>query len=259
MQKLIVASLVLVLGCPTIANVGPYPPPIALDDHHSDTYEWFFLEGFWLQVNFPTSMNTRELQHYTRTIVRLGDQLRKAKALLPQDSIAKLQTTVNLFLKDDCSQGGAVGYFRQSAELGGRSWITIECFEFMSSVLLSGTQSDSTIEGKRVWSNQTLMIHELAHAWHDLWVKDGWDNDTIKAFYRHAKRCYGNPDDPYYWEKHEKEFFADFTGMYLIGHWDYPRTLYKIPNKFRELIRRSWTNEHDCTDCESTLGVCEYL
>ena len=258
-QKLFLASLLSVLSCVTVADVGPSSPPFELDEHHSNVYEWFLIEGFWVQVRFPTSMDTQELRHYTRTIVRLSHQLQRAKALLPHDSVAKLQTTVYIFLKDDCSTDGAVGYFRQGEDDGGQSWITLECFEFVSSVLLPGNQSDSRINGNDVWSNQTLMIHELAHAWHDRFMKDGEDNDTIKAFYRHAKQCYGNADDPYYWEEDETEFFADFTGMYFLGHWDYPRTLYKMPFTFREMIRRSWSGEHDCTGCESKLGECVYL
>lgn len=258
MKKLIVACLFSALSCATVANVDPPPPAFELDDHHSNTYEWFLIEGFWMQVRYPTSMDTEELQYYTRTILRLRHQLQKARALLPPAAVAKLQTTVNFFLKDDCS-AGEVGYWRNREVQNSRSWIIVECFEFTSSLLRSGVRSGAILDGRRIWSNQSLLIQELARAWHDRFMIDGEDNDTIKAFYRHAKQCYGNPDEPYAWEQDETTFFRDFSAMYFLVHWDSPLTLYKMPYSFNELIRRSWTNEYDCTDCESNLGECVEL
>ena len=254
-QRVILTSLFIVFNFVVAASSRPDTPPIELDDHHSDTYEWFLIEGFWTQIRFPESMDVEELEQYTRTLVRLINQLKKAKALLPADAVAKLQTVTHIFLKDDCSSRGLIGYFRQSEEDGGKSWIALECFDRTSSILMTGVTFDNRIDGNPVWANQTLMIHELAHVWHDRFMADGEDNETIKAFYEHAKRCYSDADDPHYWESDELEFFADFTTMYFLGHWDPPNSVYAMPASYRRLFHRSWTKA-ECPNCESLLGPC---
>lgn len=42
--------------------------PVALDDHHSDHYEWLNLQGFWVQVRFPEDMNLGMIEDYTETL-----------------------------------------------------------------------------------------------------------------------------------------------------------------------------------------------
>lgn len=247
----IVGQSSLALGEPTTDDV-----PVALDAHHSDRYAWSNIQGFWTQIRLPQEMDLEMSEDYTELLDLLNRQLKRAKGVLPETAFAKLQTKVYIFVKDDCTEGGDVYYWRGSgAEVG---WIILHCFEFLQNILDDAYSGGESVHGNRVWGAPGTLVHELAHGWHDLFVDDGFDNRMIEEFYDHAVDCLGNtqPDgDPYYWESNEREFFADFTIMYYLSHWDPPGRVWNMQQKYRRLVIRLW-NEDEYPDWDDELDSC---
>ena len=152
----------------SIARVEATKPavPVELDQHHSNHYEWLKIQGFDVQVRFPFDMDLEMQQDYTATLNLLNRQILRAKAVLPQRAIAKLQSKVFFFIKDDCSNGGMVDYWRlDGAEVG---WITLHCLRFSSNALEDAYHGGENVYGRAIWGNPTVITHELAHAWQDL-------------------------------------------------------------------------------------------
>ena len=241
----------LTLSKPTTDDIT-----VGLDEHHSDHYEWLQIQGFWLQVRFPEEMDLEMIEHYTQTLNLLNRQLKRAKGVLPEISVAKLQEKVRFFLKDDCTENGSVSYYRYD-DTPDRGWIFLHCFQYLRNVLADAFHGAERVHGRRVWGHPGIILHELAHGYHDLVVEDGYDNQMIKEFYDHALDCLGNTDtnDPYYWEQDETEFFADFTVMYYLIHWDPPGGVWKMPYMYRRMILRLWQRE-EYEDWQDDLNSC---
>lgn len=231
--------------------------PVALDEHHSDHYEWLNIQGFWVQVRFPESMDLGMIEDYTETLDLLNRQLKRAKGVLPETAISKLQTKTNIFIKDDCTDGGNVSYWRDE-DSDNNGWILLHCFQFLQNVLDDAFHGAETVHGLQVWGHPGIIIHELAHSWHDQFVDGGYGNNMIEEFYDLAVGCLGASDpgeEPYYWESNKEEFFADFTVMYYLSHWDPPARVWNMPRKYRLLINRLW-NEDDYGNWENQLSEC---
>ena len=229
--------------------------PVALEEHHSDHYEWLNVQGFWVQVRFPEEMSLSMIEHYTETLDLLNRQLKRSKGVLPETAIAKLQTRTNVFIKDDCTDGGSVSYWRDDDDDTG--WIILHCFHYLRNQLNDAFHGGESVQGLRIWGHPGIILHELAHAWHDLFVDGGFHNNMIDDFYEHAVDCMGNTDtnDPYYWETDEAEFFADFSVMYYLTHWDPPSNVWEMQRKYRLLINRVW-NEDVYQNWEDQLIEC---
>lgn len=239
------------------ADVETDDIPVELDDHHSSTYRWIEIEGFSLQVRLPEEMEVDMADHYTLVLKLVGRQLRRAKGLLPDSAIAKLLPKIRIFLKDDCTRDGGVFYVRERDSVDENGWIILHCFEYLVGALGDAYFAHPGPTGELVWGNHGMFVHELAHAWHDLHMEDGYRNEMIEDFYDHAVSCLANEDtsDPYYWESDDEEFFADFTVMYYLSHWDPPHNIHNMPAKYRRLITRAW-NEVEYVDYESALTSC---
>lgn len=239
------------LSEPTMEDIA-----VGLDNHHSNHYEWMNVQGFNVQVRLPEEMDVEMQEHYTETLNLLNRQLVRAKSVLPELAVSRLQTSVYIFLKDDCTEDGTVSYLRYD-DTPDQGWIFLHCFQYLRNVLQDAGHGGERVHGRRVWGHPGLIVHELAHGWHDLFVEDGYNNSMIEDFYDHAVDCLGNTDtsDPYYWEQHETEFFADFTVMYYLSHWDPPRINWEMQRKYRLLIIRLW-GEDEYEDWEDQLDSC---
>ena len=158
------------LSQPLVDNV-----PIALDDHHSDQYEWINLEGFWIQIRLPEQMDVDQLSDYTQMLDLLHRQLKRAQGVLPERAFAQLQSKVQFFVKDDCSDGGDIYYLRYESQPD-VGWVTMHCFKYLRNVLEDGYHGGELVHGRNIWGYPGIILHELAHGWHDLIVEDGYDN-----------------------------------------------------------------------------------
>ncbi len=68
--------------------------------------------------------------------------------------------------------------------------------------------------------NRPILLHELLHAYHNLKIKDGFQNAQIRMFYEQARNNYPNFQNEYFLSN-AKEFFAVTASIYLFG--DIPR------------------------------------
>ena len=240
----------LVLDEPTSDDVT-----VGLDNHHSDHYEWMNIQGFWVQVRFPDEMDVDMQDHYTETLDLLNRQLERAIGVLPESAAAQLKTRVKVFLKDDCTDGGTINYWREDGEDEG--WLILHCFQYLRNVLNDAYHGGEMVHGSRIWGYPSLILINLAYGWHDLVVDGGFDNSMVEDFYDHAVDCLGNSDttNPYSWELDEVEFFAIFTAMYYLSHWDPPRSVWGMQYKYRALIDKLW-NEQEYENWEDELVSC---
>ena len=241
--------------------IDSVPPPVALDDDDPVQvhYEWLNIQGFDVQVQVPQEMDVDTIADYTQTINLLNRQLERAKGVLPEYAVAKLQSGLYIFIGDDCTVGGSAYYWRNDDtsddDTPDRGWIVLLCFHYLSNVLDDAYHGGESIQGRVVWGNYGLVLHELAHGWHDLFVDDGFENRMIREFYDHAKACMGNVNDPYYWETDGNEFFAEFSVMYYLTHWDPPGRVWNMQRKYRILVIRLW-HGHEYENWENELASC---
>ena len=228
---------------------------VGLDDHHSDRYEWLNIQGFWVQVRFPEEMDVDMQEHYTETLDLLNRQLQRATGVLPESASAHLKTKIQVFLKDDCTDGGNILYWREDGSVHG--WLLLHCFQYLRNVLDDAFHGGEMVHGSRIWGYPSIILRTLAYGWHDLAVDGGFDNRMVEDFYDHAVDCLGNSDtaNPYNWELDEVEFFAMFSVMYYLSHWDPPRNVWEMQFKFRSLIVNLW-NGQEYEDWEDELDSC---
>lgn len=243
-KSLICCIALLVVQFATASDVHNPRSDFGLDDHHSDAYRWIVIEGHPVQIGLPRNMDVQLSTNFLYALDRLRKQIRRAHGVLPPMAVARLQTKVRIFLGDDCTEGGLVQYRRPQDNDREFGWIVLHCFQWISSVLDDAFHAGKGADDSTtVWGNPTLITHELAHAWHDLFMDDGWDNAMVEAFYNHALTCYVNDNDesaPWYWQSNKEEFFAEFTVMYFLSHWDEPEIKWNMDAGFRRMILRAW-------------------
>lgn len=193
-----------------------------------------------------------DLSELTDTVIMseittaLREQLRVVNGVLPQPALNNLQTRVEIKIDSRCDWGARAVYFS--------AWddILFRCYEY-ALALLKYSDPCLYVEAKSsyVCVNEVIVLHEIAHAFHDIFVKDGFQNECIRESYARAVDFYdsdvepryqGNRDE--YWRSNPKEFFADFSVMLWHRHWDEPLTRHRMNAYFREPIRSLWLGKY---------------
>ena len=104
----------------------------------------------------------------------------------------------------------------------------------------------------------TLLIHELAHAYHDRFLEDGFNNDDIEDAYDVAKES-GDYDDnavmypwwddlfvEHYGMTDASEFFATMTETFFLDYYTYPFNVALLWSHDRDtynLILNAWYSQ----------------
>ena len=176
----------------------------------------------------------------------LGSQLRVVNGLLPQPALNNLQTSVEIKIDNRCNWGARAAYYTEGRD------VLFRCYEYALAIL---KYSDPCLyvasEAKYVCVNENIVLHEVAHAAHDILIRGGFGNECINESYLIARDFYdkdrepmyqGNKDE--YWRINAREFFAEFSVMLWHRHWDEPLTRHRMNAYFREPIRNLWLGKY---------------
>ncbi len=195
-----------------------------------------FIEGFKVKIslNEEDDFTVVDAKELTRGLHFLDRQLKDVKSAIPTKAFTLLQENVLIEYED--RRDGFPTYYS-----GSEPTIELWGLEYHRDIL------DGWI-GAGNFGNPNIMLHELAHAWHDLFIPDGFDNQEVIDRYELALDSYETEDadgDEYYWATNEKEWFAEFSVMYFRSHWDEPNSKYEIWTRDTSFIKRMWGFEAD--------------
>ena len=235
LSRLIVTALVAIYSA--ISVHAHEPMDIVVD--HPDLYRTgedegyivynLHVEGFTVEISLNTTddFTAEDAKELTMGIHYLGRQLRDVKSAIPENAYNLLANRVLIEYED--RRIGFPTYY-------GGSEPTVELWglEYHRDIL-DGPGGE--------YGNPNIILHELAHAWHDLMLENGFENSEIVSAYETAMDNYETEDtdgESYYWTTNHKEYFAEFTVMYYRSTWDKPNSRYGMLAIDRDIIRRMW-------------------
>ena len=204
---------------------------------------YFDIRGFEVRVVVPQNPSSQEMLDLAEGIYLLVEQLDRAKQVLPEHAWEYFQAKGPKFHIDWCNGRGNTKMGTEEYRGGGSGgiwgtshWITIRCYKYMADTLEKSVQP-------------YLILHELAHAWHEGFIEEGFDNQEIKSAFNSAKEYYDTEDEngnPYYWTTDVKgyygnEYFAEFSVIYFAGQsWGHLRSRKDLREEDIDLIERMW-------------------
>lgn len=199
------------------------------------------IRGFEARIIVPKNPSPQEMLDLAEVISLLIEQLDRAKSVLPEHAWDQLQDKGPKFHIDWCNSRGNTYMVTEDYTGGGsglitgtRHWITMRCYNDMV---------------KRLKTQPYIILHELAHSWHDGFISDGFNNQEIKSAFDSAKEYYEMHDDtgkPYYWTTdgegyYGNEYFAEFSVIYFAGQsWGKLRSKEDLRDRDIDLIKRMW-------------------
>ena len=198
------------------------------------------ISGFRVFVNVQEFDKNPKL--FNSAFERIVNNIRIAVERIPKNQLSVIQSTPILLVKDNSSsyslgsatnrQGGAKYYFRKT--------LTGDRFRGTGMVEISVKHclSDSDSAKLRIEGNPHWLLHELAHAYHDLAL--AMEDDKIKLAYEAAidgslyrsttvqldsiGKKIDVPAINWYAATNEKEYFAELSVVYLAESRRYPYT-----------------------------------
>ncbi|MYD44886.1 MAG: hypothetical protein F4W92_00820 [Gammaproteobacteria bacterium] len=252
----IVACFVLVCSYAVFAEVIV---PNVVGDPYEENREYLTIEGFKVYV-LPVqqyswrgyTLEQREDERL-RAIRKVTSQLKVAVSLLPPDPINELRTRVILYMDDTCEYGvptepgktvrtGKVYYSPLTSKDGSNrklGRVTIRCY--------SAFVHEYPYKG--------IVLHELAHAWHDLFLPNGFENHKIKAQYEWSKECLHSQHQSY-WKTNAGEFFAEMSCAYFFRSKDVPHTDMSMSEKNKSLVNLAWQDPPKLDEFDPAAGGC---
>lgn len=255
-SQLIVVCIVLVFSCTVFAEV--FLPNVVGDPYEEDR-EYLTIEGFKVYV-LPVqqyswrgyTLAEREDERL-RAIRKMTAQLKVAVSLLPSDPINKLRTKVVFYMDDTCEYGsvrrtgkkiktGRIFYSPLTSKTGTDyklGQIAVQCFSsFVHEFPFNG-----------------IVLHELAHAWQDLFIPNGFENLKINDQFVWSKKCL-HLEHQSYWKTNVSEFFAEMTCAYFFRSKDVPFTDMSMSESNKSLIESAWQDVPKLENFEPSTGSC---
>ena len=184
--------------------------------------------GFEVEISLDESdFSAQDAKDLTKGLQYMQKQIENVRSAIPAHAFNKLRNRILIEYED--RRIGVPTYY------GGRE-PAIELWNLAYHLdILDGDGGE--------YGNDNIMLHELAHAWHDQFIEGGFENEEIKTAFEDAKTRYATEDatgDPYYWATSHREFFAEFSVMYFRSTWDLPAFKFLMDKKDRELVRKLW-------------------
>lgn len=174
----------------------------------------------------------------------LGERLRQIALRLPAEPVARMRE-VPIYLDRNHPLGNA--HYHPD---GG--WLGDHGYDPAMAKAIQLTRASSLIHEARSPYNHSVVLHELAHAYHDRVL--GFDHPEILAGYQAFcdSRKFENTahvsgrNHPHYGLLDHKEYFAEMTETFFVGNGYFPFNHYQLfqehPSTY-ELMTRIWGSE----------------
>ena len=257
-RQWLLASVVLIFSFSIYAEV--ILPHVVGDPYEADR-EYLTIEGFKVYV-LPFqqyswrgyTLEQREDERL-RAIRKMNAQLKVAVSLLPPDPINKLRTKVVFYMDDSCEykveddiepdkvvKTGKIFYSPLPSKEGTDlklGQISVLCYSsFVHEFPYNG-----------------LMLHELAHAWQDLFLPFGFENNKLKDQFEWSKKCL-HLRQKSYWKTNASEFFAEMTSAYFFRSKHVPFTEMSMNENNKSLVEFAWHDIPQLDAFEPSVGNC---
>lgn len=203
--------LLLLTLAPTVAASPPFDP--------TDHYETREVQGWTVRVNKTLLTESPELAG--KTMALLDHQLYQIVHKIPPAAVSKLRK-VSIWVEKDEPHHPCMVYHPDAGWLRehGMNPEKARCVEVSNAAnFLSWTR-------EQPW----MVLHELAHAYHDQFLEDGHDNAEVKeAFKKAAKENryasvlhFNGKEVPAYAATNPMEYFAESTEAFFGANDFYP-------------------------------------
>lgn len=185
----------------------------------------------------------------------MGERLHQISLRLPAEPVARMRD-VPIYLDRDHPLGNA--HYHPEAD-----WLEKHGYDPAMGKAVQLTQAASLIREARSPHGSSVLLHELAHAYHDRVL--GFDHPGILAGYKafcDSRKFDRTPvtsggNRPHYGLTDHKEFFAEMTETFFVGNGYYPFNHYQLYQEHPEsyaLIARIWGSEIKPPDQDDSNG-----
>jgi len=242
-MKLHVQVLAFVLAVQAIATVTLADPPIAnnkLPYDPTDNYTVQQIEGWSVLVN--KSFVRDEPQLSQQTLTHLQHQLYQIKRVVPNPALTKLQK-INIWVEEKEPHHPCMAYHPDV------SWLREHDMnpEKAKCVELAGARNFLTWTIAQPW----MVLHELAHGYHDQFLDKGFDNLGILAAYKNAikQKRYeeithiNGREDKAYAATNQMEYFAEASEAFFGTNDFYPFVKIELKQhdpELYEVLTKTW-------------------
>lgn len=232
-----------------LAGVGLFlvAAPMPFQAQNAPTYDPQKVRGWDLKVH--RELYNKMPKQTARAIELLEKQLREVEKVVPKAAVAKLKQVTLWFSPEYPGSGPGAAYHPSVDWLkqNGRNPDMAKCVEFTNIRIFEA-------ETRRM---PNFALHELAHAYHDRFLPDGFGNKEIAAQYEVAKTSgtYDKVDrrdsegrvtqDKAYGMNNPMEYFAETSEAFFSTNDFYPfvnAELKKHDPKMFELLGKLWSN-----------------
>ncbi len=209
------------------------------------------MEGFTLELTLDEDdWEAEKVKDLTLGLRSMRRQLRDVKAAIPAHAWVKLQNLVVIEYED--RENVSPTYYPAGPDYPPA--IELWGIKFHRDIL-DGNYVENYVPESDEYGNPNIMLHELAHAWHDNFIEDGFDNQEIIDMYERALESYeteNENDQSYYWTTNHKEWFAEFSVMFFRHSWDSPHHYWNYDYADKAFFNRMWGREFNTEDHEQT-------
>lgn len=246
-----VACLLLIFTSAVFAVVG---------DPYEEEREYLTIEGFKVYV-LPVQQYSwdgltleEKEDERLRAIRKITGQLKLAVSLLPPDPLNELRTRIVFYMDDTCEYGNEEEHGR-TIRMGGKVY-------YSPLTPTPGTPHKLGQISIRCYSSfvhefpfKGIAIHELAHAWHDLFIPNGFENSKIKDQYKWSKKCL-HLRHKSYWKANSTEFFAEMTTSFFFRSKYVPYTDMSMNEQNKSLVKWAWRDPPKLQNFQPSAGNC---
>ena len=220
--------------------LAPSGKAIAADFEPTDRYEVRQVEGWSVLVNKGLLADRPELAD--RTLTLLKDQLYQITRIVPAESVEALKK-VRIWVEEDEPHHACMAYHPDAGWLRehGMNPEKARCVE------LANARNFLTWTEDQPW----MVLHELAHAYHDQALEGGFENAEVRAAYDKAMaaKLYDSvlqirgKDEKAYATTNPMEYFAEASEAFLGTNDFYPfvrAELRRHDPEMYSLLKKLW-------------------
>ena len=182
------------------------------------------IEGFPVFIE-PALLEGEHAAVGKKSIAMLANHLERINVLVPEPALSKLHQ-VGIWIEVD----NPLTDVEPGPYHGGQQWLIDNGYDRRMVDCVHVTRAASLLERHHMLKHPMVILHELAHAYHDQFMADGYQNKPILAAYNHAmaKGLYDKVKDyrgntvKAYATTNQMEYFAEATEAYFYRNDFYP-------------------------------------
>ncbi|PHQ37262.1 metallopeptidase [Rhodopirellula bahusiensis] len=227
--------LCLAVLSPTLAKDGPAKSPPQFDPVVRE------IEGWKVHIE-PVLLGESTSQNDHRSLTMLANHLQRIQILLHPTALAKLQQ-VEIWIEEEHPSLAAMQYHPS------RGWLLANGHDERLAKKVHIPRADQLLSKVQMLKHPAVILHELAHAYHDQFLSFG-QPEIIAAFEeaKAAKRyedvlLYTGQTVRHYGLSNHKEYFAEGTEAYFYRNDFFPFVRAELKQHDRalhDLLARLW-------------------